>query len=364
MLTLIYQLGRQLFGDRTGLIALSISAFFPQLITYTALLASETPAITFFLLVLWAVLQTQRSTQNTEQTHVSHGLGYWFALGIMLYATILLRSSAMIFIGLIPLLFILFRRTHWKQCAQQFIVMALTTAMLLSTWIVHQNMIGGSPKMFWGTELWLGCAIQYDRGGRYTHPKDLAFYDKVKPYYEAGTQEGLVKAYAIIGEESMKVIQADPIKYLQYGFVRMKNILWTSQTGIRWSQRGSSLMAKWPQKWINKSANVSTILWQILLIGSGIGFLAILASYLFKRPLPVSNRSAAQQGLFFIAAFLGIWIVFHYLIAVASERYAFQIIPFVILLFSGGLTTLFSLVQSLRLFTKSQPDPSVSPDLV
>ncbi len=343
MMVLMYALGTDIFGRRAGLLALGLTAFLPQLITYTALFASETPAIACFLMVLWAVLYSRNHP-------VGQTLGYWIALGVLLYATILLRSSAMIFLGLIPVLFFLFRRDYWQTVLKQFAVLAVTTALLLSTWIAHQNVIGGSPKMFWGAELWLGCAIQYERGGRYTDPKDMGFYEKIKPYYEAGN---LIKAYEIIGEESMKVVLADPFKYLANGVTRMRYIVWTSQTGIRWSHRGSQvgsgLMDRWPQKYINKLANVSTILWQIILCTSLLGLFTYRPRFYQKRSDTVQETH--QEGWVFILGFLLIWGVFHYLFAVASERYSFQIIPFILLFFSGGVLWMIRTLSEL--FQKS-----------
>ncbi len=329
LMLLVYALGRDIFGHGAGVLAMALTAILPQFITYTALFASETPAIACFLLILWAVLRTRQHPA---------GLPYWAALGVLLYGTILLRSSSMIFLGLIPMLIVFFRRDQLKPSFTRFAVMALTTVILLSTWVAHQNAIGGSPKLFWGTELWLSCAIQYDRGGRYTHPKDMAFYDKVKPYYEMGTQQGLIQAYAVIGGESMKVIRQDPAKYLLFGFTRMKNILWTSQTGIRWSQKGAQgPLATLDERWVKKMANVSNIFWQILLCLSPLGLFA------FRR----KGSDIHQEGWLFLAAFSVIWLVFHFLVAVASERYAFQLIPFVILMGTGGLFSLFALLREL-----------------
>lgn len=329
MMLLVYMLGKHIFGHGAGLFAMALSALLPQFITYTALFASETPAVACFLLVLWAVLRTREHPA---------GLFYWISMGILLYGTILLRSSSMIFLGLIPLLIVLFRRDQLKLQLTRFAVMGLTTMLLLSTWIAHQNAIGGSPKLFWGTELWLSCAIQYDRGGRYTNPKDMAFYDKIKPYYEEGTQQGLIKAYAAIGEESMKVIRQDPVKYLLFGFTRMKNILWTSQTGIRWSQKGAQgPLLDLEERWVKKMATVSNVFWQILLCFSPLGLFA------FRR----KNSGIHQEGWVFLVAFSAIWLVFHFLIAVASERYAFQLMPFVVLLSAGGLGMLLTMLQNL-----------------
>ncbi len=342
MMILMYALGNLIFGRKAGLLALALTAFLPQLITYTALFASETPAITCFLMVFWAVLQSQKDVKSLQKP-LGQKLIYWMALGVLLYGTILLRSSALIFLGLIPVLFVLFRRPQLKIAIQQFAVLAVTTVLLLSTWVAHQNIIGGSPKLFWGAELWLGCAIQYDRGGRYTDPKDMGFYPKIKPYYESGD---LIKAYEIIGEESMKVVLADPLKYLTNGMTRMRYIAWTSQTGVRWShrgsQQGSGLMDTWSQRYINKLANVSTIIWQVILCTSLLGLFAYRPRF-YKKDLSKVQRH--QEGWVFILGFLAIWGVFHYLFAVASERYSFQIIPFILLFFSGGLLRVFDGVK-------------------
>ena len=86
----------------------------------------------------------------------------------------------------------------------------MTTGLLVSSWIFHQYLVTGVPKMFWGAELWLSCAIQYDRGGRYTNTKDMEFWPKVQEDWEDGTLQGKIRAYDVIWDESLDVVKEDP----------------------------------------------------------------------------------------------------------------------------------------------------------
>lgn len=333
MLITLYALMREWLGARAACVALTLSAIFPQFVTYTALMATETPTVAAMLLALWALAYSRRAACSQP---------FWLALGVLFYGMILLRSSCLLLLILTPLAMAAFRPAVRAQALKQAAVTLGVAGLLLSSWVFHQYLIGGQAKLFWGVELWLSSAIQYDRGGRYTHPKDMAFYPRVKPYYEGGTTADLVKAYAVIGDESLAVIRRDPFKYLAFGMTRMKNILWTAQTGLRWSQKGSARMASWSPRLIKTLAVAFNVYWQILLCLSPLGLAAVLGAALPRRASVVaqdfsdapedasareSQRRSFAEGGALMLGFLAAWLAFHYLTAVASERYGFQIMP-------------------------------------
>ena len=329
MLITTYALARHWLGARAACLSLSIAAVMPQFITYTALMATETPTVACMLLTLWALAYSR----NTPTRAL-----FWVALGVLGYGMVLLRSSCLLLLALAPLAMLISRWPQWRQVVRQGVITGATLALLLATWVFHQYLIGGQAKLFWGIELWLSSAIQYERGGRYTDPKDMTFYARVRPYYTRGTTADLVTAYAIIGEESLAVIRRDPLKYLAFGTTRMKNILWTAQTGLRWCQKGSSRMAQWPPRVIKTLAVISNVFWQILLCLAALGLLL--------RPWRWPQASVFAEGWLLTVGFCGAWFGFHYLTAVASERYGFQIMPLVLLLAVAGGWTLVRAVLS------------------
>lgn len=333
MMVTIYALTVMILGSKAlGRWAMLAAALLPQAITYTALMSTEIPGVTFSILVLWAILYSQ----EREKTHASkYQWLYWAGIGELLYGTVLIRSSNLIFLILVPMVFLITRRNDWKRWAKQFAVMTATTCVLLSTWVYHQDLVGGSPKLFWGDALWMACAINYDRSGGYTNPKELPLWPKVEPTYEQYaktlTPQAEARFYDVLGQEVMKVIMADPGKYLINGFPRLKRTIWTSQTGLRWTERGSATLRTISEKTLHRLATISNVIWQILLLLSPLGFLN-----LFRR------QYAKSEGLWFIFLFTGSWLVFYLVLAEANERYSFQLIPFVFILVMSGIAWILS----------------------
>lgn len=310
-LLLVYKLAQECFGQRVGLLAMGICALLPQAITYSALMASEIPGLVFFLMIIWAVLQT-RSIEKFK-------LPYWAGIGLLLYGATLVRSTSLLLLVLIPVAIVIARRDQWKPALQGALVMWMTAGVLLSTWITHQYLITGQLKLLYGDELWLAYATQYDKGGS-VWESGMPFEAQFTKAQD-GTMQGKLKSYKVLKEEALKVIQADPVKYLQFGFVRMQQILWGSKTGILWTTKASSIFPSNP-KLIRRLSEVSTHMWRILLVLAFVGLLI----------LPRSKELGSREGHVLIGLFVVCWLLFHYLIAVASERYAFQMIPFVAML--------------------------------
>lgn len=319
LLLVLFKLTQELFSYKVGLLAMALAAILPQLVTYSALIASEIPAITYFLLVIWAALQFQSIKK--------HSWLYWASIGILLYGGVLVRSTALLLVGLIPIALFLVYRTQWKQLIPGFMAFILTTGFLLSTWITHQYLLTGIPKLFFGEELWLAYAVQYNHGG--SIPSDQ---EQSSPHNKQ-TISSRLKSYAALKEQAIKVIRKDPIKYLQFGFVRMHGILWSQKSGILWTVKDSSVFPQSNNKTVRHLSEFSSTLWRILLILSPLGLLVWVWP-----SITLTEKSRAGQLVIWL--FILIWLVFHYLIAVASERYGFQLIPFVLMLSSAGLANI------------------------
>lgn len=320
----MYRMTSWLAGYRAALFGILAYALFPQAIAYNAMAGSEVMGIAFSLLFLWAVLEGYEREQK---------ILYWALLGVLLYTTVLIRSSNLLYAGLIPFIFLLTRRDMWRHWVKRLAVFMVTLGLFLSTWLYHQYLLAGEAKLFWGVEVWLACAIQYQNNGRYTYFRDMAMYPKIKPYLDYSNPPKLIQGYKVMMAEDLAVIKADPVKFLKFGFVRMDEILRTSQSGIRFTEQGSPSMRTLPQRWIKKTASVSNIYWQIMMALSVAGSV-IACLKLWRKPGRQYQEPARQYQE--VVAFLGfytvLWLLFHYLLAVAGERYAFQIIPFVIML--------------------------------
>ncbi len=329
-LLVLFQVTRELFGKTAAWLATGLAAILPQLVTYTALMASEIPAVTYSLVILWGFLQTQQLK--------THPLWVWAGLGILMYGAVLIRSTSLLLLILIPLVSLLTRRDQLKTTLRGCAAMVLTAGLLISTWLTHQYIITGVPKLFFGEELWLAFATQYETGGSVTTISDLPYYDKYQKAAKDNSVAGRLRGFQVLREESLKIIQQDPVKYVVSGFHRLPQIIWGSKTGVLWSIQGSKIF-KPGNKLERRLSEISTHPWRVLLILSPLGLLG------FRR---INHNPALREGLLVITLFLAIWFPFHFLVAVASERYSFQIIPYTLILASGGLASLYELRHSKK----------------
>jgi hypothetical protein len=326
----LFQVTRELFGKAAAWIATGLATILPQLVTYTALMASEIPAVTYSLVVLWGFLQTR----NLK----AHQRWVWIGLGILLYGAVLLRSTSLLLLILIPLIALITRRDQLKTTLRGCAAMILTGSLLLSTWLTHQYLLTGVPKLFFGEEIWLAFTTQYKTGGSVTTLSELPYYDKYRAIAKDNSVAGRLRGLKVLKEESFKIIKQDPVKYVLFGFHRLPQIIWGSKTGALWSIKGSKIF-KPGHKLERRLSEISTQPWRVLLILSPLGLLG------FRR---IGSNPALREGLLVITLFLTIWFPFHFLVAVASERYSFQIIPYILILASGGLVSLYELLRGRK----------------
>jgi 4-amino-4-deoxy-L-arabinose transferase-like glycosyltransferase len=327
LLLLLYRVGSRVLGQHTGLLAMLFGALLPQFITYTALIATEIPAVTLFLMIIWKLLDKHQQSRWTITSVI--GLGFLF------YAAVLIRSTSLLLLFLMPIPFLALKENKLKLLTQVILPLWTTVALLLSTWVTHQTLITGIPKLFFGEELWLAYATQYHHNGSVFPIGQLPYYKQYQALL-GNTVQDKVKAYHFLGEQSFRIIQQYPAKYLLFGFTRMQHILLGSKTGILWSVKASPL-PYWrnnkntTQKTTRHLAEFSTHTWRVLL---ALGVLGIFCVTPILEP-----SSSARYGHGLMVLFLLCWFLFHFLLSVASERYSFQIIPFVLLYAAGLIET-------------------------
>ncbi len=394
MAFLTYDLTRLLSGSMlsnpshqsaAGLLGMGVIAFLPQSVTYSALFASEYQAVTFSLMIIWVGLRSLINQENVN-TQNPLSLWHWAGLGALVYMTCLVRSSNMLFLGLLPLTYILYnlptiktlfspkvlyltiflKKTPWLK---GLLVTYACFGLLMGSWITHQYLVTGQAKILWGAELWLGCAVDYENEGRYEHTASMPAYSnpdvraKFETYYQSQDVKDQITAFNALWDGSMDIIKEDPEKYLQYGFVRMRHIFKTAQTGVRWSAKTSPVIRQHiTKRWENKLANVSNISWHVVLVLALLIWLPMMVSLSRRLFSFNAERMASMNPLgFLMSAYLVTWLVFHYLVAVASERYGYQLLPFVCMLSAVSvvviLTTLTSLFQG-KSEAKSNANPS------
>ena len=348
MIISVFAFAKPLLGQRMALLAALLTALMPQLITYTALTASESISVPTAMVFVWAMQDAWRRNDFSILT--------WILLGVALYFNILLRSTAVLYVGVLALLILLMERHRWQTCAKAFATMSLTACLLVSGWIYHQYLVTeGGTKLFWGMELGLACAVQYDKDGNYLNggfmsPTQYSFYPKVRQYFEIPNRTPVQEAKAIemVGKEVYPIILNDPMRYMLNGFPRMKHVLNSAHTGIYWSGQKSPRLDS-HSKLARRLGTVSTVFWQIILYVSPLSLL-----WYFRRDRSTHD---ALWALNFIMLYLGIWFVFHMLLGLSSERYNLQVMPFVIMLFPAAVSTV------LQLFHRKPNPMSLSPAL-
>lgn len=335
VMVMIYLLTHRLFNRTAALIALAFAALQPQLITYSALLASELPTLYLYLSLIWMTLETRFAEPQKMMP--------WFVLGATLYVAVLTRSTALAFGLLSVMTVILFRHQTWKANLKGLVTFGLTAGLLLSSWVYHQYLLTGKAQLFWGGEIWLVATTHYETESRLVAPRSIpALRQKIDAAIENKT--GPQARMAELAEDkkwAMAIFQQNPARYFEGGKIRLRHIFWTtSETGIRDTQWGSARLNSLGHKVIRRMTEASKHTWRFTLILSVLGL--ILTLFQWKRQSPI-----AREGLFMIIGFLSIWITFHYLMAVASDRWAVQVIPFALMFAAQTITTVLSGLTNL-----------------
>jgi 4-amino-4-deoxy-L-arabinose transferase-like glycosyltransferase len=324
MLLAVYRLSVELFNRPVALAATALAAIFPQFVTYSALMATEIHAIAFTLVILWSVLYSRDLKR--------HRLLYWVVLGLLIYGGVMVRASNLLLLAAVPVVLIFTRRDALRQTLAGCAVMVITAGLLTATWVYHQFLITGVPKLFF-TEYSLAFASQYGGDGGVTGLSSLPYYEKAHAQMD-GTIQGELRARKVIEAEALKIIRQDPLQYLRFGVTRLYNSLWFARTGIVWSINASPTFHPDP-KFIRRFSEISTHIWRVLLVLSLLGLSGLI------RPL----RRSSLEGLLIMGLYTVIWMLCNLLLATGTDRYALQIAPLAIICAAGGVQTVLDVLK-------------------
>jgi len=133
----IYRLGKDGWGERVGLMAAAIFAFYPTLIGYTNILLTETSCIFFVALFCWALLRC------LQQPHWGWAATAGAALGI----GALIRDT-LFYAGPVVIIFLAAyawraRRLHFKYAA----IFAAGFLLTILPWCVRNSLLNGRPTL-------------------------------------------------------------------------------------------------------------------------------------------------------------------------------------------------------------------------
>ena len=339
MLSLIFlfSVSRHYFGRFVGWAALVLMSVLPQSFSYTAIMASEIPAIVMMLMLVWLF---------TTSEPVRHRWVNQVGIGFVIFVATMIRSS-----NLLLLPFLLWTEIKplgipfsWKQILDAFrrlIPLLTTIVLLLGSWVFHQYLLTGKAKLFYGEEIWMLYTTNYEHNGSMFEP--MPFQEDIQRV-DDGSLAGRIRSYEVMRDKSRAVIQSDPLKYLQFGFVRLKGILWDSRTGVQWSMDHSKTLKETithQPKLLRHLAEYSTQFWRVILALACFEFISLMSTVWREQNLEKKRVTIA------ILVFLILWLMMHYSIAVATDRYQFQILPWVILLAGISLEKLNTVVQKL-----------------
>ena len=131
---LIYRLGRQLAGERVGLVAAGLGAVYAYFVFYDATLMTEP----FFVIGVLAMLNL--SLEISTRDHPS--IWQWLLLGLVLGLTVLIRQTLLLWI---PFLFVWLVWAGWKRIQWWGPVIVLgVMGLLILPWTVRNYRIYGA----------------------------------------------------------------------------------------------------------------------------------------------------------------------------------------------------------------------------
>jgi 4-amino-4-deoxy-L-arabinose transferase-like glycosyltransferase len=313
LMLIMYLLGKYIRGEVTGLMALALCAIFPPFVTYSALINTEIPALTFFLLILWQVLEA------TRRGGVQRPIGFGLMMGLLLYGCILLRPTFSLLLFTLPIALWIYRKQSHIPVIKFSLSFIATIILLGSSWMYYQYHLTGIPRLSWCSVIWLGAATQYEEINGTPNPRTYEqLYPDIRKDLHSFDYHQRAKALLVMEKHFQKRILVDPIRYIQHGMLRMKATLWASRSGVLWSLKHAST-GVYSNKTMRQFSEITTQLWRILLV------IALMGMLMFRRKwdLPI----VYGHGLIFVFG----WLFIHYFFAAPSERYGIQLSPFIIL---------------------------------
>ena len=298
---LIYWLGKEIFGERTGLMAMGISVIYPKFIYYSAHLCTETLYM-FFLVLSFLFLIKYR--QRLFAFHIVLA-GIFFALAS------LTRSILFAFFPLV-LIWLLIGTKNKKKAFMHFFVFTFTILLTMSPWIarnynLHHAFVPTTTEG--GYSFWIGNN-SLATGGGHCYEADSTSFDKLsevdrdKLYYKMG----------------FDFIKKNPAKFIKLAFNKFLRF-WR----IYPHQRDE----------IKKGVIVDLGIDLKYVIIGGVSFGLILPFFIFGL---VASRFMWRKLLLF--HLLIIYYTLIHMIIVAVTRYRVTIMPFIIIIASYGVLVL------------------------
>jgi 4-amino-4-deoxy-L-arabinose transferase-like glycosyltransferase len=213
----VHALARELFGDRIAAYAALIAAVYPTFVMYTTCIASENAYIPAMLWTVWLGCRTARARR---------AWALCIATGVVLAAAVLIRSTIVLLLPVLLLVFVLYRR-EWVGSLGRIALVGATAAVLLAPWCWRNQREFGSftaLSMNGGVNLWMGNHEGGD--GDYSPPPDALM---ALPTLQRDRE---------LSRRAVAFIREHPARYLQLCARRIFQTMRSDTSAVRWNVIG------------------------------------------------------------------------------------------------------------------------------
>ena len=245
---LVYKIGRSWFGHRQGLIAAAICAVYPNLISFSHLIWSETLFVFMLLLVVWLL---------TELMGVP-AVGRSIIVGILFGLLSLTRSTTVYFMPIFFIWLVFVHRCKLAQVVRSVVIMGLTAAFVIMPWTIRNYHVHGGFVLLDSSSpynLWRGNAPTSFQVR--PHPPKASYKPPFQniPLHPVGEQPAVIltnKAKQMLGIEyptdlqimacakklAWDYIRSDPVAFLKRAQFKIVDMWNPTSFMIRHFQRG------------------------------------------------------------------------------------------------------------------------------
>lgn len=291
----VFQLARYWFGFRTGLMAAAVIAFWPSLIMYVSVLASE---IFFLFLVLGGMLAFEKPWSRPWLGILAAGL-FWAGAAYV-------RPIAL----LLPAVFgfsLVVRGTGFVPVLIRVIATGLVMAIAIAPWTWRNYQVFGHPVLIstnFGPNFWMGNNPE-TTGGYMSLP------DRVKGLSE-------YERAAVLQKEAMDHVRADPLAFVSRSAIKFLRLHERETIAVHWNIPG-----------IERALGAWTLP-GLKILATGYWYLVLL---LALAGLVVLARLAGLVGMLMHPATLyWLYVGALHAVIVTGDRYHFPAIPMIAIL--------------------------------
>lgn len=289
LIVFTYLVAKHQFGEKTAITAAGLLAFWPVLIQFSTVYASE---IHFSTLIVWSIYALQQ--HNTKP--ILQGM-YW---GTILALACYMRPTAMPFFALFPIAQYLINRKY-KPTIYSTLAAASVAFVLIAPWAMRNHALLGEYVPIsanFGTNLWMGNNPNSDGG--YTALPDTSFENELK-------RDQFYKNIAI------NYIKTDPMRYFLLSLKRTYISFSRETIGVVWNEPSLSRMIG--PTGVKLAKILSSIYWIVFFLISLMTCLYLL----WKKLLPIYSPLVVTPVVFIAIPIL----------TVGQDRYHMALIPFI-----------------------------------